>query len=318
MCDNYTENDYIVANMTNNSAERPGYYVICSYVAFAVYMWQIMATCFGNCLVMVAYVKVKSLQTVYNKCLLSVAASDLLLVPGLLLLEGVKHIWGNNEWARGICLLGCGVMCASVLGSVWSVLLVALNRFVRIKYPLSHMNYFTESRVACSVVVIWLIIFGGLTVIMTQYTVWHPGDRCYPFAIMNSTATLYFAVPVIALPILITTALYVWIRLIVCKMESRSIAQIVPGHDDAWHKGRVNMLGFIIVLLYVSYTLTLLLPYLWVLYFPCTNRWEEAAVLDISNIFLYLPSCLDPVIYHMRDKSIRSAINKVLPTCRHR
>ncbi len=317
MCDNYTENGSTIANITY-SADWPGYYVICSYVTFVVYVWQVLVMCFGNCLVIVAYAKVKSLQTIYNKCLLSVAASDLMLAPGILLLEGVKRIWGSNEWARWVCLLGCWLMCASVLGSLWSVLLVALNRFVRIKYPLRHMNYFTENTVTYAIIVIWLLIFGGLTVIITRYTVWHPGERCFPFAIMDSGATFYYAVPIIALPILVITVLYIWIRLIVCKMESRSIAHIVPIHDDGWHKRRVNMLGLIIALLYVSYTLTLLLPYLWVLYFPCTNRWQEAAVKDISNVFLYLPSCLDPVIYHMGDKNIRRAINKVLPKCRNR
>ncbi len=308
MCDNHTENGSTIANI----ADWPRYYVICSYVTFAVYVLQVLVMCFGNCVVIVAYAKVKSLQTVYNKCLLSVAASDLLLVPGLLLLEGVKYFWGNSEWGRWICLLGCGLMSAAVLCSIWSVFLVTLNRFVRIKYPLRHMNYFTEGRVTCAIVVMWLSIVVELAVVITRYTDWDPGERCYPFSIIDSKATFYYAVPIIALPIIGITVLYIGIRLIVCKMESRSIAQIVPSYDGAWHKGRVNMLGLIIALLYVSYTVTLLLPYLYTLYFPCSNRWEEAAVKDISNIFLYLPSCLDPVIYHMRDKNIRSAINKVL------
>ncbi len=334
MCDNHTEKGSLIANITS-TADWPRYYVICSCVAFAVYVWQIMATCFGNCLVIIAYAKVKSLQTIYNKCLLSLAASDLMVAPAILLLEGVKHIWGNNEWARWMCLLGCWLLCASVLGSLWSVLLVSLNRFVRIKYPLHrmnyftesrvtcgikyplhHMNYFTESRVTCAIVVMWVSIAVELTVVMMRYTVWHPGERCYPFAIMDSSAILYYAVPIMALPIIVITVLYIWIRLIVCKMECQSIGQIVPRHDNGWHKKRVNMLGLIIALLYVSYTLTVVLPYLWVLYFPCTNRWQEAAVKDISNVFAYLPSCLDPVIYHMGDKSIRSAINKILPKYR--
>lgn len=318
MCENYTENGSSPANITFDSAEWPRYYVICSYVALAVYLWQILVMCFGNCLVIVAYAKEKSLQTVYNKCLLGVAVSDLMLAPGLLILEGVKHLWGNNEWARGICLLGCQFMCASVLGSIWSVLLVTLNRFVRIKYPLHHSNYVTETRVTCAMVAISLFICGTLAVITARFTAWYPGERCYPFAIMDSTVTVYYGVPIIAFPIVAITVLYVWIRLIMCKLESRSIAPIDCRYDDDWHKRRVNMLGLIIALLYVSYTLPLFLPYMWFLYFPCTNRWTQAAVLDTSNIFLYLPSCLDPVIYHMGDRNIRNAINKVLLKCRGR
>ena len=318
MCDNVTENVSTIANITRVHSPWPRFYVICSYVMLAVYTWQITVMCFGNCLVIVAYAKVKSLQTIYNKCLLCLAASDLMMAMGLLLLEGVKHIWGNSESARWVCLLGCWLMSVSVSGSVGSVLLVSLNRFVRIKYPLRHMTYFTDNRITCAIVVIWLIIYGSLTVIITRYTVWHPGERCYPYAIMDSGATLYFAAPVIALPILVITVLYIWIRLIVWKMESRSTAQIAPENDDGWQKRRVNMLGVIIAVLYVSYTVTLSLPYFWVLSFPCTNRWERAAVLDISNAFLYLPSCLDPVIYHIGDKNIRNAIIKVLPKCRKR
>ncbi len=167
-------------------------------------------------------------------------------------------------------------------------------------------------------VAISLFICGTLAVITARFTAWYPGERCYPFAIMDSTVTVYYGVPIIAFPIVAITVLYVWIRLIMCKLESRSIAPIDCRYDDDWHKRRVNMLGLIIALLYVSYTLPLFLPYMWFLYFPCTNRWTQAAVLDTSNIFLYLPSCLDPVIYHMGDRNIRNAINKVLLKCRGR
>ena len=321
MCDNYTENGSTADDVTEKPAEWPQYYVICSRVAFAVYLGQIVVMCFGNCLVIVAYAKVKSLQTVYNKCLVSLAVFDLMMAPGLLVLEGVKHLWGSNEWARWICLFGCGILCTSVLGSIWSVLLVTLNRFVRIKYPLRHTIYVTESRVTCAIVLIYLLIVIGQTVLTMRYAVWRPGERCYPFSILDPTAMFYYGVPINALPILVITVLYAWIRLIVWKMQSRSIAQIDCSSYDhgAWHRTRVNMLGWIIALLYATYTMTLSLPYVWVLYFPCINRWEEDAVKDMANIFLCLPSCLDPVIYHMRDKNIRCAINnKVLPKCRNR
>ena len=101
-----------------------------------------LAAFIGNILVVATFIKTPSLQTSTNYYIVNMAVSDLLgptLFNWLLYAsEGMltPNIFINEPWASPVCKLGMYFRIVSQVVSVLSLMLITLDRFVAIVYPL--------------------------------------------------------------------------------------------------------------------------------------------------------------------------------------
>ena len=95
----------------------------------------------GNILVVAAFIKTPSLRTSTNYYIVNMAVSDLLaqlISWPLYASEGMltSNIFINDPLASSVCKLGMYIRAVSQIVSVLSLVLIALNRFVAIVFPL--------------------------------------------------------------------------------------------------------------------------------------------------------------------------------------
>ena len=110
------------------------------------------ATFIGNVLVATAFIKTPTLRTSTNYYIVNMAVSDLLaqlISWPLYVSEGMltPNIFINEPWASSVCKLGMYVRAVSQLVSVLCLVLISLDRFVAIVFPLKTVMMNVKVRV---------------------------------------------------------------------------------------------------------------------------------------------------------------------------
>ncbi|GMR61447.1 hypothetical protein PMAYCL1PPCAC_31642, partial [Pristionchus mayeri] len=123
---------------------------------------------FGNALVMIAVWKERSLQTVTNLLIVSLAVSDL-LVALFVMSFGIYFQANNFTWGLGpfVCnlYLASDVMCSTA--SILNLLAISLDRFMAISHPIVYAQHgMRSSRALISISIVWgLSIAIGLPIL---------------------------------------------------------------------------------------------------------------------------------------------------------
>uniref|UniRef100_A0A7E4VY70 G_PROTEIN_RECEP_F1_2 domain-containing protein n=1 Tax=Panagrellus redivivus TaxID=6233 RepID=A0A7E4VY70_PANRE len=128
-----------------------------------------LMTIFGNALVMLAVYRERSLQTVTNYLIVSLAVSDF-LVAICVMSFAVYFEYNAFSWGLGstLCNLYIGVDVACSTASILNLLAISLDRYIAISHPLAYAQYGTHGkRALVSVTVVWGIsIAVGMPVFM--------------------------------------------------------------------------------------------------------------------------------------------------------
>ncbi|ELT87290.1 hypothetical protein CAPTEDRAFT_209564 [Capitella teleta] len=175
----------------------------------------------GNSLVVIAFVRFERLRSVENYFIVGLSCTDLLL--GLLI--PVRDIldlgFDNSERTRYPCIVGTFLVVAMSNISLWTLMLIAVERYVKIFKPLHYPLYYTPGRVIAMLIVTWVVlIVSNLAIAMQEH--WHVGQRCLVIKVYPKKMA-DIALPLLAfLPIVTTSFVYSRIFLLARKHE-RSI-----------------------------------------------------------------------------------------------
>ena len=124
------------------------------------------AALIGNVLVTTTFIKTPSLRTSTNYYIVNMAVSDLLgplFNWPLYVSEGMltPNIFINEPWASPVCKLGMYFRVVSQAVSVLSLMLIALDRFVAIVYPLKAIKMDNKKIRVIFLSLSWLISIVG-------------------------------------------------------------------------------------------------------------------------------------------------------------
>ena len=266
----------------------------------------------GNALVIIAFAKYRTLQTVTNAFLLNMAVADLLY--GTLNMP----IWFlyNSPYSvnifldhKFVCFLSTAMLTTLMLTSLFTLLAVTMERYFAIIHPFTHMKYFEKMKIVILNFIIWLITisYGTLSLgfLKPSFT-----KQLACLLVVNEFYMLSLLI-IVSLCLITTTAVYIKIGC-VARAHSKSIAaQSRPGNQDTTQRDRklMKMLSFILISVYVSWGASA--AYLGIYVFRSSSTSIEISGAVIGTL-MSSGAFINPLIYAGMDGGFRTAFKKII------
>ncbi|KAK2520983.1 Mtnr1a [Columba livia] len=248
-----------------------------------------------------------------NVFVVSLAVADLVVAiyPYPLVLTSVFH----NGWNLGYlhCQISGFLMGLSVIGSIFNITGIAINRYCYICHSLKYDKLYSDKNSLCYVVLIWVLTFvaivPNLFVGSLQYD-----PRIYSCTFAQSVSSAYTIAVVFfhfLLPIAIVTFCYLRIWILVIQVRRR----VKPDNNPRLkpHDFRNFVTMFVVFVLFAVCWAPLNFIGLAVAVNPETIIPRIPEWLFVSSYYMaYFNSCLNAIIYGLLNQNFRREYKRII------
>ena len=285
-----------------------------------------IATLVGNSLVCLAFYRNPSLRTVTNYFVLSLALTDLSMAVLVMPLNIALVITSNGIANKLTCNFYFFCVTGLAGASLWTVMLLAINRYFRVVRPALYTNIFSKKRSIAMAVCAWLTKT-AITVVLDLTTREQPGKlsdesvkSCYQLRKKTGgSSKLYFHITVqilsmiyIAVPSVTIVACYMKIYKTIRQHNTAAAPSSQGGHSSyGVEEAKITrMLTVVVVGFYLCW-----LPLLISSILLAVDLFGETA-FKYWNFFYTLPvftsSVINPMVYGAMSQSFRNEFLKIL------
>ncbi|XP_029936852.1 trace amine-associated receptor 13c-like [Myripristis murdjan] len=266
-----------------------------------------------NVLVIISISHFRQLHTPTNLLLLSLAVSDLLC--GLLL--PVEFLFAEACWLFGdlVCTLSFFLVFSVISVSVGNMVLISVDRYVAICYPLRYPTKMTHRRVQICVCLCWLISAFCSSLTINDLLI-QPGryNSCVGecVVVLNYIAGTVDLVLSFIIPFTIIIVLYMRVFVVAVSQARAMRSQTVAvTHQRSGTVKKSEMKAARTLGVVISVFVMCFCPYY------CVTLAGENSLVSASSLFFfiflfYLSSCLNPVIYAFFYPWFRKAIKLIV------
>ncbi|KAK0156340.1 Trace amine-associated receptor 7a [Merluccius polli] len=299
----------------NDSCRRPVrphseavfYYTVLSSIA--------LLTVVLNLLVVISISHFRKLHTPTNLLLLSLAVSDLLV--GLLVMPVETVRITDSCWRMGTYMCSLASLLSYILtsASVGNVVLISVERYVAICYPLHYHTMVTQQRTKACVGLCWFssVLYNGaiLKDHLAHSSRLTPcqGECVVVVTSVTDTVDLVFTFigPCIVIPVLYLRVLVVAVAQ--ARAMHLQVAMTAPGGADRKSERKAARTLGILVLVFLA----CLCPYFYpVLAEKYTTHSDSQWLWSIMAWMVYINSTLNPLIYALFYPWFRRAIRLIV------
>ena len=285
----------------------------------------------GNLMVIFVICSRRAMRTTVNVLLLNLACSDLLFL--VVCVPFVAYHFAADDWAFGdlMCKLSQFLLYVTVYVTMYTLLLVAVVRYLTIVYPRSSARWRTRRVVCCTVGVIWgvMLLINVPTLLIYRVKSFPPGNAAcvYSYCGVESAAVgrrlfVPFFVFTYVLPLAVITTLYLLV-LRYLRESSRSSAghlkarrgtttSVTHIEERTLHATRI----LVVVVVVFAVCWLPLHVHLLVVYFsrqPASQAFE--VYRGLSHCLAYANSAMNPVIYNYVSRDFRSSFRRLCSSC---
>lgn len=291
-------------------------------IAFHIFLF--VASWFGNPLVCIAICRVRSLRTVSNLVIFSLALADLLMTA--LFMFRIIALSSGEEFP-----VGCHAISETAFTLICAIILhltcISIDRFIAIKFPLRYKTVVTRRRMKTAIVAIWLLSITGTVVaphsltraeyedFVDYYDTFHLcishahdhefQDTSKVFA--ASIIILYFI-----LPFTITLGSYIYI-IKISRDQQVKLENEARLEREAVRKIEIKAAityGIVIGAFMVCFC-PLLVGTLYQQFEP-DKREDMALTMQILSTVASVSACVNPAVYTWRSAEFRKAFKKII------
>ena len=276
-------------------------------------------------LVIVAVKRYPQLHTPTNYLIFNLAVADLLVGLGLPYLA-TFHIVPQLNFMKYACLVRYFIISATCLESSWTLVLISLDRFLAIEFPLRYTYYINNNRtIAIAIGVTWIYTILFTLTPMMGWNAWYREPSICTYAdLMDPVYTLVLVAHFIVMVVLMV-CLYgriFW----TAKRQSRRISAVEHHvHHDPTHTGNKIAKGIskatrVLILVLGVYLLTWT-PFALVITGqaimalngnPNFNNPTLVYAEVITGLIGITNSVWNPMIYAWKNQQYRRAFRKIL------
>uniref|UniRef100_A0A672QAX6 Melatonin receptor 1A n=2 Tax=Sinocyclocheilus grahami TaxID=75366 RepID=A0A672QAX6_SINGR len=276
-------------------------------------IFTIVVDILGNLLVIFSVYRNKKLRNAGNLFVVSLAVADLVVAvyPYPLVLVSIVH----NGWNLGFvhCQISGFLMGLSVIGSIFNITGIAINRYCYICHSLKYDKLYSDKNSLCYVLLIWILtvvaIVPNFYVGSLQYD-----PRVFSCTFAQSASSAYTIAVVFfhfILPIMIVTYCYLRIWILVIQVRRRVKPEFRPKLTP--HDVRNFVTMFVVFVLFAICWAPLNFIGLAV----AINPGRVAPLIPewffVSSYFMaYFNSCLNAIVYGLLNQNFRREYKKII------
>ena len=321
-------------NYTNVSSLMNPRYTNCNVLldSVAVKIIKTLAFCvlmtlsvFGNCLVIVAFVKNHRLRTKINYFILTMSVSDVFTAVFSVPKQIFYIHFPANYWpfiggfGSFSCKLTPFIEVTSIIVSVISLQIIAIERFFSVVYPMKRQPI-SKSR-TCFIFIAFSWILGAawsssyfytfriVNQNTTNYCIysWEPLDTTYGLKIQLSLFLVCFTM----VPFILLTCLY---STIVCSLycPTTSLHLNQRSCRSRENKKVTVMLVVVVVVFLVSWLPYMINTFLFSFILDSHKSCELRHLLFITNFLSFIYPAVNPFIYYIFSENYRKGFNNLL------
>ncbi|XP_020367162.2 melatonin receptor type 1A-like [Rhincodon typus] len=278
----------------------------------SVLIFTVVVDILGNLLVIVSVFRNKKLRKAGNAFVVNLAVADLVVAiyPYPLILIAIFH----NGWVLGYihCQISGFLMGLSVIGSIFNITSIAINRYCYICHGLKYDKIFSKRSTLCFVVLVWVLtcvaIIPNLFMESLQYD-----PRIYSCTFVQSVSSFYTAIVVVIhfiLPVIIVSYCYlrIWIFVIQVRrrVESDNRSKTNP------HDFRNFLTMFVVFVLFAICWAPLNFIGLAVAVSPHLASLIPEQLFTASYFMAYFNSCLNAIVYGVLNHNFRREYKQII------
>uniref|UniRef100_A0A8C6WTH9 G-protein coupled receptors family 1 profile domain-containing protein n=1 Tax=Neogobius melanostomus TaxID=47308 RepID=A0A8C6WTH9_9GOBI len=279
----------------------------------AVLIFTTVVDVLGNLLVIVAVLRNRKLRNAGNVFVVSLAFADLVvaLYPYPLVLYAIFH----DGWSLGEtqCKVSGFLMGLSVIGSIFNITAIAINRYCYICHTFTYDKLFSFRKTLLLVALVWLLtivaIVPNFFVGSLQYD-----PRVYSCTFAQTVSTSYTIAVVVVhffVPITIVTFCYLRIWILVIQVRRKVKTDVRPRLKPSDVRNFITM--FVVFVLFAICWAPLNLIGLAVAINPALVAPQIPEWLFVVSYFMaYFNSCLNAIIYGLLNQNFRREYKRIV------
>ncbi|XP_068936002.1 melatonin receptor type 1B [Petaurus breviceps papuanus] len=267
----------------------------------------------GNSLVILSVLRNRKLRNTGNMFLVNLALADLVvaLYPYPLILMAILH----NGWALGEihCKASGFVMGLSVIGSVFNITAIAINRYCCICHNLGYKKIYRAWNTVFYICLIW--VFTVIALVPNFFVGSLKYDPRIYSCTFNQTASAHYTIVVVVIHFLvpITIVTYCYLRIWVLVIQSRRRVKLTRKPRLKPSEVRNFLTMFVVFVIFAICWAPLNFIGLAVAINPLDMATRVPDGLFATSYFLaYFNSCLNAIIYGLLNQNFRKEYKKIL------
>jgi len=273
----------------------------------------------GNALVVVVVAANQQMRNTTNLLIINLAMADLLFIVFCVPFTATDYALTYWPFSDIWCKIVQYLVVVTAYASVYTLVLMSLDRFLAVVHPITSMSIRTEANTYLAITVTWLVIVVACTPLLLTHgkLKYYVGEEEYSVCVFlfkegwsHHAFQITFFVTSYLLPLLLICGLYL------C-MLMRLWRGVAPGGrvsaESRRGKKRVTRMVIIVVVIFA----VCWCPIQVLLVLKSVELFEPDTSLGViiqitSHVLAYMNSCVNPVLYAFLSDNFRKAFRKVV------
>lgn len=274
----------------------------------------------GNLLVIVVIVKNEKMRSTTNILILNLAIADLCFIVFCVPFTAAAYAMPTWPFGRIWCKVVQFLMYVCAYASVYTLVVMSLDRYLAVVHPISSMSYRTQMNTVWILLALWGIVLGGHVPLLFQHDVIsydYYGEFRSACLNANTVQNVYaarlfygcFFMFGYVLPLSLICILYGF-------MLKRLLYGVVPGGsqraESIRSKKRVTKMVVIVVVIFALCWLPIQIIFIIQNFGNYAQGVPAIAAQMVSNCLAYMNSCVNPILYAFLSDNFRRSFRKLL------